>query len=65
MNMKKAIAILLVVLVAGVMFGATDTLTIESTVTARTNHGFYAAQISPLNFGKIYSATTLGNNTYT
>lgn len=37
--MKKVIAILLVVLVAGVMFGA-DTLTINSTAASIMKHGF-------------------------
>ena len=39
--MKKAIAILLVLLVAGVMFGADgDTLTLQSTMGVKINHGF-------------------------
>ena len=71
MNMKKAIAILLVVLVAGVAFGAVDTVggsgvdvVLKATVGGRLYHGFdatgftaspTAAQIKDL--GQSYSST--------
>ncbi|PKL28208.1 MAG: hypothetical protein CVV46_07635 [Spirochaetae bacterium HGW-Spirochaetae-2] len=50
--MKKAIAILLVLLVAGVAFGA-DTLTLESVVTGVLKHGFISSEIADVTFANI------------
>ena len=55
--MKKAIAILLVLLVAGVAFGA-DTLTLESTVAGVLKHGFLADAITTVNFGQIIAGVS-------
>ncbi len=65
-KMKKALAILLVLLVAGVAFGAgADTLTLKSTVTAKTSHGFGANLLANNTFGGIIAAGSgLGNNSY-
>lgn len=55
--MKKAIAILLVLLVAGVVFGANgDTLNLQSVMAEKTNHGFYAGTAYD-SFGDIFGAT--------
>jgi len=57
--MKKFIAILLVVLVAGVMFGDPapgETLILQSTMGGKTKHGFYSGT-ALANFGSILSAT--------
>jgi len=66
--MKKVIAILLVVLVEGVMFGdglgESADLTLQSTVAAKTVHGFGASAYS--SFGDIVSASAnLGDSSYT
>lgn len=67
MNMKKGIAILLVVLVAGVMFGADATLTLGSTVAGVLKHGFVSEEIETVNFGHINTALSGAdlNNNYT
>lgn len=58
--MKKAIAILLVLLVAGVMFAANDssTLTLKSSIEEKLNHGFTKTELTTV--GDILAAT-LGN----
>jgi len=55
-KMKKVIAILLVLLVTGVVFG--DTLTLESTVSGVLKHGFVGSQIATVNFGEINSGVS-------
>jgi hypothetical protein len=64
-RMKKVIAILLVLLVAGVAFGAADpdgaTLTLGAAMGNRTNHGFIGDATGLDTFGEIYNSTVLGN----
>ncbi|MFA5514245.1 MAG: hypothetical protein WDA17_04925 [Sphaerochaetaceae bacterium] len=55
--MKKAIAILMVLLVAGVMFAADATLTLTSTMAAKTNHGFSSIA---LNYLQIINGQIIG-----
>ncbi len=54
-RMKKAIAILLVLLVAGTAFGDNPQIVLESTMGVKTNHGFYIGT-SYTNFGQVFSA---------
>jgi hypothetical protein len=64
-KMKKALAILLVLLVAGVVFGAADpgdaTLSLSAAMGTRTNHGFIDDNEGLDSFGTIYNSTALGN----
>ena len=60
--MKKAIAILLVLLVAGVAFGA-DELTVTSNVDGIFKHGFSASQLAT--FGAVNPATLAASETAT
>ena len=61
--MKKLIAILLVVLVAGFVFGADPlaTLTLTSEVDGKLVHGFRSTEIATVNFGQIYSTLSQGD----
>lgn len=55
--MKKALAILLVLLVAGVAFGADgNTLNLQSTMGVKVNHGFSSTDLTT--FNSIFSPTT-------
>ena len=65
--MKKVIAILLVLLVAGTAFGADDPsnaeLVLSATMGNRTMHGFIGDATGLDSFGTIYNSTTLGDYT--